>query len=154
MFNIIRSELYKTRHRKYPYILIGILSAFILFFVTVTAFQNRVNNANIGLGDVLLACVPLLSMGVYMTILIVDAVFSDEYKNQTMKNTVAFGISRTSLFFGKLIAELIVAVISLIVLLAVLILSTLILMGPGDQMVLQAALPIFFQRVVLCCRCL
>ena len=48
MFNIIRSELYKTRHRKYPYILIGILSAFILFFVTVTAFQNRVNNANIG----------------------------------------------------------------------------------------------------------
>ncbi len=67
-----------------------------------------------------------------------------------MKNTVAFGISRTSLFFGKLIAELIVAVISLIVLLAVLILSTLILMGPGDQMVLQAALPIFFQRVVLC----
>ena len=150
MFNIIRSELYKTRHRKYPYILIGILSAFILFFVTVTAFQNRVNNANIGLGDVLLACVPLLSMGVYMTILIVDAVFSDEYKNQTMKNTVAFGISRTSLFFGKLIAELSVAVISLIVLLAVLILSTLILMGPGDQMVLQAALPIFFQRVVLC----
>ena len=134
MFNIIRSELYKTRHRKYPYILIGILSAFILFFVTVTAFQNRVNNANIGLGDVLLACVPLLSMGVYMTILIVDAVFSDEYKNQTMKNTVAFGISRTSLFFGKLIAELIVAVISLIVLLAVLILSTLILMGPGAQM--------------------
>ena len=90
MFNIIRSELYKTRHRKYPYILIGILSAFILFFVTVIAFQNRVNNANIGQGDVLLACVPLLSMGVYMTILIVDAVFSDEYKNQTMKNTACF----------------------------------------------------------------
>ena len=34
MFNIIRSELYKTRHRKYPYILIGILSAFILFFLS------------------------------------------------------------------------------------------------------------------------
>ena len=29
MFNIIRSELYKTRHRKYPYILIGILLSLI-----------------------------------------------------------------------------------------------------------------------------
>ena len=90
-----------------------------------------------------------------MTILIVDAVFSDEYKNQTMKNTVAFGISRTSLFFGKLIAELIVAVISLIVLLAVLILSTLILMGPGDQTCSRRRRFLSFSKgSCYACRCL
>ncbi len=149
MFNIIRSELYKTRHRKYPYILVGVLSACILFFISVIAVQDNANGTGFGLGDILMACVPLLSMGVYVTVLIVDAVFSDEYKNQTMKNTIAFGISRTSVFFGKLIAELIVAIISLAILLAVLIISTLILIGPGDAMVLQAALPIFFQRVAL-----
>lgn len=150
MLNIIHSELYKTRHRKYPYILVGVLSAMILFFVSVAASQNRSSGGDLGLGDVLSSCIPLLSMGVFITLLIVDAVFSDEYKNQTMKNTVAFGTSRSTLFFGKLIAELIVAFLCLAILIGVLMLSSLILMGTGDKMVLQNAVLTFFQRLLIC----
>lgn len=51
--------------------------------------------------------------------IVVDAVFSDEYKYGTLKNTISFGISRAEIYFGKLIVEIILMLVTIALVLVV-----------------------------------
>ena len=87
MFRFIRSELYKTRHRKYPFLVVGIICALALFMTAVVAVQNNNSLNPARFEDVVTTFIPLLSVGLYLTLTITDMVFSEEYKNGTLKNT-------------------------------------------------------------------
>lgn len=133
MLNYIKSELYRTTHRKYPYVLIG-TSSLICILVNVLALwfmkdQAAVNR--ITMPDMLMISTGLFTLIYYSVIMIVDIVFSDEHKHQTLKNTVSFGINRTKIYLGKFIVEVIVATVSLIIVATVLILSSYICLGLG-----------------------
>jgi len=140
MLNYIKSELYKTTHRKYPYIVIGVLSLIcILVNIWVASIMKRHPGIDrISMSEILMASTGMFTMIYYTVIMIVDIVFSDEYKHQTLKNTVSFGINRTKIYLGKFISELIVAIVSLVIVTSVLILSSYIFIGPDGATAVEA----------------
>ena len=42
-------------------------------------------------------------MGLYLAVVVADEVFSDQYKNDTLKNEVSFGLPRRRIYLGKLV---------------------------------------------------
>ena len=138
MLHYIKSELYRTTHRKYPYILVGgssLLCIMVNIFVSIYTKDNPA--LPITMRDMLMISTGMFTMIYYIVIVIVDIVFSDEYKHNTLKNTVSFGINRTKIYLGKFISEMIVATVSLIIVTIVLILSSYILIGPGEILVAE-----------------
>jgi len=140
MLNYIKSELYKTTHRKYPYIVIGVLSLIcILVNILAASFiKKQPEIFRISMSEILMFSTGMFGMIYYAVIMIVDIVFSDEYKHQTLKNTVSFGINRTKIYLGKFISEIIVAIVSLVIVTSVLILSSYIFLGSDGATTVEA----------------
>ncbi|MEW8995867.1 ABC transporter permease subunit [Clostridium sp.] len=130
MLNYIKSELYRTTHRKYPYIVVGVLSLIcILGNILAVWVMKEQPEITISMSHMLMISTGMFTMIYYAVIMIVDIVFSDEYKHQTLKNTVSFGINRTKIYLGKFISEIIVAIVSLVIVTSVIILSSYIFLG-------------------------
>ena len=55
----------------------------------------------------------LMPMCFALLTIVVDAVFSAESKYGTLQNTISFGISRAEIYFGKLIVEIILMLVTL-----------------------------------------
>ena len=108
MLDYIRAELYKVTHRRYLYIFILVMLACEGLMVAGWAFTNA-NGNDFGFSAGLGMLATLLIVGLYCTILVGDLVFSDQYKFNTMKNEVSYGVPRTRIFLGKLIVECLVA---------------------------------------------
>ena len=82
--------------------------------------------------------------------------FSGERRNGVMKNAVAYGMSRSSLFFGKCIVSFVIAFFSMVLLTAVYIVSAVLLLeGPAQPYVelmlegIAANLPFAAAAVIL-----
>ncbi len=119
MLNYMRAEFYKVLHRR-GY-LIGFL-AFLLLGEGVILFAIiQVNNGYEDIhntyASVVNILVMMLQLGLYCAIIIGDMVFSDQYKYNTLKNEISFGISRVKAYFGKLMFA---AVLSILLMAAVL----------------------------------
>ena len=132
MLRVIKSELYKTRHRLYPYIFIGVIVALGLAGVMLFAVTNHYlpPEERVGLDGMVSIALSMFPTGLFLTVAFVDMVFSEEYKNQTMKNTLAFGTSRAGFYLGKLLTELITALVSLLVILGVILGAGVLVLGP------------------------
>ena len=79
----------------------------------------------------------LLPFGYYATAVTGDIVFSEQYKHNTLKNEVAYGLPRLRIYFGKLLASTLLALAAC----AVLVLWYGLLCGvllPGDGAMLNA----------------
>lgn len=74
-----------------------------------------------------------LSMGYYLTMIVADMIFSDEYKHQTLKNTVSYGISRVKIYLGKLISGLMAGVLVMTVTVAVTVVTALLVFGSDAE---------------------
>ena len=132
MLRVIKSELYKTRHRLYPYIFIGVIVALGLAGVMLFAVTNHYlpPEERVGFDGMVSIALSMVPTGLFLTVAFVDMVFSEEYKNQTMKNTLAFGTSRAGFYLGKLLTELITALVSLLVILGVILGAGVLVLGP------------------------
>ena len=109
----MKSEWFRTFHRKYLYITTGCLCALvILASVFLKVNEDVMYDMTDYMGTFLLSIVTTgLSMGYYLTMIVADMIFSDEYKHQTLKNTVSYGISRVKIYLGKLISGLMAGVL-------------------------------------------
>lgn len=110
MIDYLRAEGYKVSHRAYP---LGFLLAMFLcegLLVSGWVFTNAHGN-HFGFSSGAFVLTNMLEVGIYCTIITSDMVFSDQYRSNTLKNEVSFGIPRTRIFLGKLMMECIVAVI-------------------------------------------
>ena len=110
MFDYLRAECYKVVRRKY---LPGFLIVMFLcegLLVGGWIFTNAHGN-NMGFAGGAGVMVSMLSIGFYCTILTADMVFSDQYKFNTLKNEVSFGLPRARIFAGKLIIECLLALV-------------------------------------------
>ena len=139
MLDYIRAELYKVTHRAYPYVfLLLMLAGETLLaggWVFTNAHGNRITFAS-GAGMVVM----ILSMGLYCTILVGDMVFSDQFRHNTLKNEVSFGLPRGRIYLGKLIVACVTAIcLCAMVLIYYLGLCRLVLPGEaGDLETLKA----------------
>lgn len=101
MGKYIGAELYKVLHRRtYTLGLLAFLlggEALLLFLLKTAGFSNATT-----FNDVLGVLPMTLSMGLYLVPAIVDIVFSDQYKQNTLKNEVSYGLPRGRIYLGKL----------------------------------------------------
>ena len=126
MISYIKSELYRILHNKGTYLFILICSALLISVNVILALVGhgdetfRYDNTGFSL--------PLLytsfSMIFILCISVTSIVFGNEHNHHTMKNTVSYGISRGSIYFGKLITAFIYALTAFLIIVGLFILSS------------------------------
>lgn len=133
MRNYIKSEWYRIFHSREIYVITAVCSGLllllnivmILFTVYDPAFPWA--NARFAFNNL----TAMLNVLMFMGVLLVYVLFANEKQNGTMKNAVAYGISRRCIFLGKCLVCTGAALVSMIAILLVLIVSSaLMLEGP------------------------
>ena len=141
----MRAEWYKLFHRKYPYATLLLLLAGSALLVAGWVFTNsRGNTVEFQTGGGV--AVMMLSMGLYLAVIICDMVYSDQYKFNTLKNEVSFGLPRARIFLGKLGVQMVTGVAMSVAVLAFYELLCYLLLLPSTPEVAGATL-----RLVLYC---
>lgn len=110
MGKYLRAEIYKALHRKtYTGAMLALVlggEALLLFLLKTAGFSNATTYDNV------MSVLPLsLTAGLYLVLAVCDLVFSDQYKQNTLKNEVAYGMPRGRIYFGKLLAAAAAAVV-------------------------------------------
>lgn len=166
MLNYIRAEFYKLLHRKYTYIALGGLLACEALLVAGYAFHNSHSFAT-PFGDAVVVIAAFGAIGFCVSLFTGDIVFAGQYKNNTLKNEVSFGLSRAQIYMGKLLAQTILSILYLVVMMGFYIgLCAMILphnlpnsFGDREGLVivgyfLAVGLPIWIGAQAACCMCL
>jgi len=152
MSNYLKSEFYRLIHYKWTYLFIAICSLLLLssnivlavvkstdsgfpYATTKFSFANAYNN----MAMVFILCIMLAIM-----------IFGNEHNNHTMKNCVTYGIPRGTIYLGKLLIQIIYAIIAFMIIIGVHIMSGYFLLensGPKEVEILirtsLACLPFF-----------
>ena len=109
MVKYLRAECYKLTHRKVY--LLGFF-AFILGGIAAFLLLCKYNAGEGATLNFFLINLPsLLMTGLFFVLLVSDMVFSDQYKFNTLKNEVSYGLPRLRIYLGKLIATAVAAVV-------------------------------------------
>ena len=136
MGKYLLAEGYKLTRRSYLWLALLITGALeLLLVVLFAALNGDVTNMTASVG--LTVLLYLLPFGYYATAVTGDIVFSEQYKHNTLKNEVAYGLPRLRIYFGKLLASTLLALAAC----AVLVLWYGLLCGvllPGDGAMLNA----------------
>ena len=136
MADYLRAECYKLTHRSYLWLALLITGALeLLLVVLFAALNGDITNMTASVGFTMLLY--LLPIGYYATAITGDIVFSEQYRHNTLKNEVAYGLSRLRIYFGKLLTSclLALAACAVIVLWYGLLCAVLL---PGDGAMLRA----------------
>ncbi len=123
MLNYIKSELYKTFHRKYLYIFTGICCLLCVGVNLLVLYENHNFPDAVSFDGILNIAMMMFPAVTYLMLITTDVVYSDEYKHGTLKNTISYGIPRWQVYFGKLIVSTIVTAFCGIVIFGVFLLS-------------------------------
>jgi len=126
MVNYLKSEIYRIKLMKFTYLLPLSLLLFIFAMLGLTYLVGY-NNASF----IFTFTQSSLSAVLFLLPFLVNMIFADEYGNGTFKNSVAYGVDRKVLYFGKLILMTSYAVLVSIVVLMLFIFGTNILMENG-----------------------
>ena len=162
MRNYLAAECYKVFRRKYLYLTLLVVLALEGLMLWGFWFTWSNGNTQMDFYSAVIMIPMMLSVGLYATILTGDMVFSEQYKHNTLKNEVSYGLSRVGIYLGKL------AVATLVALLAAAVMAGLYLAGcwvllPHNELdqtglalvgyTLAGALPLWLgaQGVVLAC---
>lgn len=139
MTNYIKSECYRTLHTKWVYgagiILSGLTILFHLVIWLFTTFTPNFRYHTTSFSYSNLVSQPMLYC--ILAFVIAAILYEGERRNGTQKNTIAYGISRTSIFLGKCIVSLITALALLIPVMAVYIGSASLLLSQDGPVKLQ-----------------
>ena len=135
MRNYIKSEWYRVTHTPTIYVFTGILAGLALLLNLALWFLDKVD-PTFPYGTVAFSLsnlVCLLEVLFFVGVILVDLLFVGDKKNGSLKNSVAFGISRTDIFLGKCVVGAFVSMISLVVIMAVYLGSAKLLLIPGVE---------------------
>ena len=136
MLDYLRAECYKMLRRSYLWMALLITGGLELVLVLLWAWLNG-DTVNMTASTGFTMVLYLLSLGYYATAITSDIVFSDQYKYNTLKNEVAYGIPRARIYLGKLFAGVLLSIGACALLLGWYALLCA-LMLPGDGGALEA----------------
>lgn len=129
MINYIKSELYRIVHSKGIYILSGICALLLLSMNVVLHLFGQGGHFAYNNTEFVFSMVwSALNSVFFLTLVMGSIIFADEYKNKTISNSIAFGYSRISLYFGKILVGMIVSVAALTAVLGIFIISAYLLL--------------------------
>ena len=148
MVKYLNAELYKVRHRIY---LLGFLAVILGGISALFLLVKLDGNQNVTVDDMLYILGMALIAGLYVIVAVCDMVFSDQYKFNTLKNEVSYGLPRMRIYFGKLTAAAIMCVILCVVIAAYYLLLSLLLFPQGGDLseALRGVGEQFFQALPL-----
>jgi len=108
--NYLKSELYQLVHKKAFYILLAacVLVPLSMTLLTTATGTERYANTEF----VFRAASSMWSLLFFIVPLIVSVMEADDFTDGTLKNTLAYGISRRTVFYGKWVMELLLLVIA------------------------------------------
>lgn len=140
MLRSIQAECYKATHRIYFRVCMAVAALFSVGVVLCLYFiKTEASGVNpINMPFAVTALLFGMSAGLCLVILGVDIVFSEQYKYNTLKNEVSFGISRLRIYISRWLVTLLVLGILYLVLIGVYTLASLILLGLPSQADAQA----------------
>lgn len=121
MLNYIKSECYRALHTRSLYLLLGIFAGLTALF-NLVLYLFTAYTPNFRYGTTSFSYSNLVSQPMLYCIaacIVVSVLYEGDSRNGTRKNSIAYGISRTSMFLGKCVVSLIVSLIILIPIMAV-----------------------------------
>ncbi len=154
MMNYIKSEFYRVFHSREIYCFIGILAFLAFLFNAILFWFRRMDDFPYGITSYSysnLVASPLVfgMMGAVVGMLL----YEGNRRNGNLKNTVAFGISRAKIFIGECVVATVSATISMVIILAVYIISAAAFLeqaGPVTLNDLMTEIPAVFLIAVAC----
>jgi hypothetical protein len=158
MSRYIKSELYRLLRIKATYLFVIICSLLlvssniVLFAVKMSEKDFPYATTKFSFGNVESSMIMLL----FLCIMVATLVFGNEYNNHTMKNSISFGLTRNTLYFGKFIVQLIYAIAAFVIIIGSDVLSAYLLLensGTDNLLMLLKTcficLPLFFSSLAL-----
>ena len=137
MVNAMRAEIYKLTHRPYFYVFNLVCAAFSLLVVGCLAyikFSQPSNQDAVNFPFALSILLMGMPIGLYLVAVGCDAVFSEQYKYNTLKNEVSYGLSRVQVYLSRLVVTLLLMVVVFVVTMGAYLLAALALLGiPSDE---------------------
>ncbi|MGH4124335.1 MAG: hypothetical protein ACREV6_15520 [Clostridium sp.] len=148
--NYIKSEFYRVSHSRGIYCLIAILAILSFLLNAVLALFGRTDGLSFPydttsfsysnlVANPMIFCVMSAVIGIFL--------YEGNRKYGNLKNTVAFGITRTNVFAGECIVATVSAIFSLIIVISVYIISAVVFLehtGPVNLMDLLTEIPAVF----------
>jgi len=152
MLNYLKSEVYRILHNKSSYIFILVCS-FLLVISNVVLFLLKMNEATFPYASTSFSLGNLCSSYAYVfliCIMVSGFIFANEHNNHTFKNSVSYGISRGIIYFGKLIVQMVYAMIAFVLIIGAHVASAYLLLEHTDPEIMDlllhscfAVLPLF-----------
>lgn len=141
MIDYIKSEFYRITHSVSFYLMLAIFAVLavsinLLLVVGNVAFSDggvTTNSVYSSFGFLINS--PMLFC--YAAVVVVYMLYEGNKKNGNLKNSIAFGISRTSIFLGKCIIGITTTTVCMIICLVAYIGSALVLLTPGGPVTLH-----------------
>ena len=167
MLNYIRAETYKLLRRPYTYITLAVMLALEALYASMFTFHNSHSSAT-PFGGAIVTIIEMGAIGFCTCLLTGDIVFAGQYKNSTLKNEVSFGLSRTRIYLGKLLAQTLLSITYLIIMMAFFLGLAAVCLpmegpaafySPGEALAivgyfLAAGLPLWIGGQAVMCMCL
>ena len=144
----LRSEIYRIFHRMNSYVFIGICTALLISSNIVLAALKHVDKkfpyatTFYSIANLYTSFLAIFLLCVLIGIMI----FGNEYGYHTMKNSLSYGISRKSIYFGKLIIEIIYGVAAFTLISSIHIAAAFLLLEDSGS----ANLILFLKTVLYC----
>ena len=158
MLNYIKSELYRIRTSKSTYVMFILFGVLVVLY-NVMIYGFKIADATFPYGTTKFSLGTLcgsVQMLLIICLVIASVIFSGEFKNNTIKNVISFGISKTQMYIGKYIVTLLYAFILMPVIAFLYALSAYLLLdNSGSQYLvlfikaLTINLPIFISCITL-----
>lgn len=133
MRNYLAAECYKVFRRKYFYLTLAVVLALEGILLWGCWVTRSWGNTGMNFYSAATLVAAMLSIGVYATILTCDMVFSEQYKQETMKNEVSYGLPRARIYFGKLAVSTLVSILAAVVMVALYVAGCWVLLPHDDQ---------------------
>lgn len=98
----LTAEWGKAVARPYYRIYLTVMAALAAALALIWWWTGREGMFQGSFGECLSLLIPFFSAGIYLAVIVADAVFSDQYKTGTLKNEVSYGLPRVRIYLGKL----------------------------------------------------
>ncbi|GAA0714514.1 hypothetical protein GCM10008904_30190 [Paraclostridium ghonii] len=148
MLNYIKSEFYRNINTKGNYIfLFGSISFVIFINVALGLFATSHMDFPYGNTKFSLSCF-YTNMGILLMLCIslVSLILGQEFKNNTLKNSIAYGISRNQIYLGKFLIEVVISTINLVLISSVYVIVAYLMLEDSGIVYLKD----FIQTIVAC----
>lgn len=138
MLNFIKSEFYRISRDRGFYTLAAVLAAVVLILNALLAYKGLAiyspyRTTSFSFSNLVANPMVFCLIGMFLQ----SVLYEDNRKNGNLKNTVAFGLSRTKIFAGQCITALVTATILMTVILVIYIGSAFLLLEHGGPVTLQ-----------------